>query len=93
MTRYLAIGAIFGFGLAVLLLATLGNERTTTAAVVTFDGRVDGGLVGLPLTEFPRGKDRMLFPGSALPVRERLRSPTMVPLGMQPVLRRHDAGQ
>lgn len=94
MTRYLAIGAIFGFGLAVLLLAALGQERAPEAAPAVVEASPDAGRVALPLRALPL-KDRILLPGSGFGpgIPERFKSPRMVPIGLHPVRVSPDGGQ
>ncbi|MBX7115844.1 MAG: hypothetical protein K1X64_16060 [Myxococcaceae bacterium] len=92
MTRYLATGAICGFGLAVLLLAVLGDKGTHDAvAAVSAPALLDAGrpATSVSLQRLPT----LRLPGNGFnPARDRLINPQLIPIGMRP-LHAADAGQ
>ncbi len=92
MTRYLAIGAICGFGLAVLLLSVLGEKGTQDAvAAVAAAAPADAGMpaTSVSLQRLPT----LRLPGQGFnAARDRLTNPQLIPIGMRP-LHVLDAGQ
>lgn len=87
MTRYLALGAICGFAVAVLLLAALGrgNSEPAAAVAVSDAGSTDAGPAGLVVQPLALPlKQRLLLPQSFDASKERLRQPQRMPLGAQP---------